>query len=153
MASFSSAAFSTSAFSVSAFDFGGAAPAPAAITQPTGGWETRRQDPFFTPRKWSVKTEAGETLFDTPDEAHAFLEAQEAKERPVGKVIRIGKAAIVSYGDKPINAVKAEGHTGIDIFRKQDERLLKMLIRMIENQIIKEEIEEQEALLLIAASI
>lgn len=149
MASFASAAFSTSSFSPLAFDFDGSTPATVVTDKPTGGWTQGKRDLFFTPRKYSVKTDTETKYFDTAEEALAYLDSLQ---KPEPKAVRsLGKAFPVFYADKPVIDYMIGRDSGAQVLREANLRRIRILERLIEKTILDAATEEEEMLLLVAA--
>lgn len=66
-----------------------------------------------------------------------------------GKAIVVGKAPIVEYAGLPVNDIKIQGKTALQILKENDERLLIILLRNVEQQLV--ELEEEEIFRMLAA--
>lgn len=124
----------------------GPSPAPAPSPVSSGGYNRKRQ--------WSVRTGLGEVYFDTREEALEFYENPEGKKKKSKKIKSLGK--VISYGGIDVSTVEVENRSGSEIILQNDARMLGILERLIEQQLINYEIEkaeEEEILMLMAAII
>ncbi len=132
--------------------------APTVVpTQPTGGWETHKH-PLFAPRIWEVRTKQGVKRFDDAEAALAFSDAQreqeerEARERGLIRVRALGDAFPVYYAGQPVIDYRMQGMSALEVLRSHDARMIKLLEKMIERAVLNMQREEEEILLMLAAT-